>query len=598
MRRAIYTSQLGLLEGIKTKLQKQSRLLLMGKLISFSLFAYLGWMFLTSGYPLSYGLPCLIVFVVYVLVMVWDSKLQKQINFLENKGKCLNEEIMYLDGDFSAFDNGGEFLDPEHPFSYDLDVFGDHSFFHRINRTISGVGKEQLAQNLSELDMTREQILERSAALQELANKEAFRQNFAAYGRDVSFDLKRLLNDQLVNSKKSKLTNMLSKVILLLTSGVTIVSFLLAIFDVIPPSIPGFLFAFQILISILYAKSFTDIEHEIGNLFKGFKSYRNIFELIDKEQFKSKELSELKEQLFQDKDINVLSSFGRLANILSNLDQRANLVIFIFTNGLYMRDLWLIRSYYKWKSYSVEHLKMWVEALGKIDALISMATYAYNHPECNYAEISEGLDPVFEADECYHPFLAKEVAVPNSFNLRERDFAIVTGANMAGKSTFLRSLGLNVILALNGIPICANSLKISVVKLFSSMRTSDNLVKNMSYFNAELTRLGNLITYCKSNKHTLIILDEILKGTNSKDKLNGSRLFLSEISKLPVTGIIATHDLGLSELSEQNKQFVNYCFEIELADEINYTYKMTQGVARNMNATHLLEQIISKISSK
>lgn len=165
---------------------------------------------------------------------------------------------------------------------------------------------------------------------------------------------------------------------------------------------------------------------------------------------------------------------------------------------------------------------------------------------------------------------------------------------MAGKSTFLRSLGVNYILAMIGAPVFASRLRVSVFSLFSSMRTSDDLAHGISYFNAELLRLRQLINACKRSTHTLIILDEILKGTNSLDKLNGSRMFLEAISSMPVSGVIATHDLELSHMADENpSRFHNFCFEIRLSDEITYTYKITQGVARNQNATYLLRNILS-----
>lgn len=597
MIKSIYIEKKEAILAIAKELQRKSRILLLAKLITFCLFAYLGWMYLTSDYLASYGLSSLGALVVYASVMISDGKLQKKLRFYQHKLSVVDKELAYLEKDFSAFGTGEEYLDPEHPFSYDLDVFGEHSFFHRINRTISEVGKDKLASYLSGLNLSQKEIVNRSESLKELSKLDELRLDFQTFGEDASFDLKRLLNEKLKHTTNSSFTGTGAKIILLLFPIVTICTLLLSVFNVLPGSIAGFLVALQILICILFSKVIMGISAEIGGLFKGFSSYRNIFELIENQKFESVYLKRIQASLFPSKEASVLRSFGKLARILDSLDQRANLVVFILSNGFYLRDLWLIRSYFIWKQYSFQYLEQWVEALAEFDALVSLATYAYNQPECNYAEIVEADGPVFRAEACYHPFINRDKAVANSFDLELNDFAIVTGANMAGKSTFLRSVGLNAILALNGIPVCAEKLTMSVVMLFSSMRTSDNLVKNMSYFNAELTRLGNLITYCKSNKHTLIILDEILKGTNSKDKLNGSRLFLSEISKLPVTGIIATHDLALADLSEQDKRFVNYCFEIELSDNIEYTYKISSGVARNMNATHLLTQIIRKIDA-
>jgi DNA mismatch repair ATPase MutS len=187
------------------------------------------------------------------------------------------------------------------------------------------------------------------------------------------------------------------------------------------------------------------------------------------------------------------------------------------------------------------------------------------------------------------------MSVRYDYQISDGHYYIVTGAYMAGKSTFLRSVGINYILALCGLPVFANHLKVSRFSLFSSMRTNDDLAHGISYFNAELLRLKQLISYCKQNRHTLIILDEILKGTNSLDKLNGSRLFLQSISDLPVTGIVATHDLELSKMQQESPdRFHNYCFEIQLSDEITYTYRITEGVARNQNATYLLKNILKE----
>lgn len=254
-----------------------------------------------------------------------------------------------------------------------------------------------------------------------------------------------------------------------------------------------------------------------------------------------------------------------------------------------------------------------MDIVSEMDAMVSMADFRYNHPEATDAEILNdtmtldthdthtsheaqkySMPIVFESKNLYHPFLGVK-AVKNDFSIKDGNYYIITGANMAGKSTFLRSLGVNYILAMAGMPVFADSLKVSRFRLFSSMRTSDDLTHGISYFNAELLRLEQLLQFCQDKScRTLIILDEILKGTNSVDKLNGSRLFLESIAQLPVSGIIATHDLELSKMSEQKSCFHNYCFEIELGTDVTYTYKIQPGVAQNQNATFLLKHLIGK----
>lgn len=236
-----------------------------------------------------------------------------------------------------------------------------------------------------------------------------------------------------------------------------------------------------------------------------------------------------------------------------------------------------------------------MDIVSELDAAVSMADFRYNHPEATDAEIVDGSPVLFEAKNLYHPFLGAK-AVKNDFTIQDDNYYIITGANMAGKSTFLRSLGVNYILAMSGMPVFAGSLKVSRFQLFSSMRTTDDLTHGISYFNAELLRLEQLMQFCKRGElRTLIILDEILKGTNSLDKLNGSRLFLEAISRMPVTGVIATHDLELSRMAESSSErFHNYCFEIDLGTDVTYTYKIQPGVARNQNATFLLNKILER----
>ena len=293
----------------------------------------------------------------------------------------------------------------------------------------------------------------------------------------------------------------------------------------------------------------------------------------------------------------------------------------------------LVRSFLKWKNTYMVKMEEWMHIISEMDAMVSMANFRYNHPEAEEAEFVSGKQEadaesevsesnvsenteigspeiVFEGKNLYHPFLGAK-AVKNDFTIKDDNYYIITGANMAGKSTFLRSLGVNYILAMAGMPVFADQLKISRFRLFSSMRTTDDLTHGISYFNAELIRLEELLKFCKESTkekfckesiegdkeplRTLIILDEILKGTNSLDKLNGSRKFLEAISKQPVSGIIATHDLELSKMeNDASGKFHNYCFEIDLGTDVTYTYKIQKGVARNQNATFLLNKILEK----
>ena len=330
------------------------------------------------------------------------------------------------------------------------------------------------------------------------------------------------------------------------------------------------------VISELIAKVHTQVD-----------GYLHVLKLVNKTEFMSAELQALKQKL-----AGAEESFEQLELILQKIDNRSNEVgVFVF-NSFALIDIAIVRLFLRWQQRYEQRTNEWINSLNLFDALVSMGNYRLNEDSAVQAEISEENKVVYEAKNLYHPFLG-EKAVENDFNIRDHEYYIVTGANMAGKSTFLRSLGINYLLAMNGLPVFAEHLKVSVFHLFTSMRTTDDLTHGISYFNAELLRLKKLLGSLRDDVPSLIILDEILKGTNSLDKLNGSRLFLQYIAERNVTGVIATHDLELSKMEEEYAgRFHNYCFEIELGENITYSYKITQGVARNQNATFLLKGIL------
>ena len=348
--------------------------------------------------------------------------------------------------------------------------------------------------------------------------------------------------------------------------------------------------------SMCFLKKMAVMGSNLEQLHKGMVDYEEILSDLQGVSFNSSLLVSLQKDLFQG-ETSSLKAFRDLARILNLIDQRSNALIYLLFNGLFLYDIMLLRRILYWKEQHLDQMEQWLSDIAEFDALVSLANYAYNHPSRTVAEVLPAdSDVVVEATEVYHPFLSDGQAVTNNFTLRKGNVAVVTGANMAGKSTFLRTIGLNYILACNGVPVCATSFKFMIVALFSSMRTTDNLSKDISYFHAELMRLKQLLLFVQTHPYTLIILDEILKGTNSKDKLEGSRIFLHEIIRYRVAALIATHDLELAKLEEEKGEvFQNYCFEIELSAQIKYTYRITKGVARNLNASFLLRNILSKI---
>ena len=506
-------------------------------------------------------------------------------------------EIAYQKGDYSGFDAGEQYVSPQHPYTFDMDVFGIGSLFQRMNRTISTGGSDQLAACLStewgsaKREKLVVQIRQRMASIDELGKEETFLSEFKSLGVKNQINTDDVLKT-LTDVHRQSFPKLFKSSLLRYFCYVDLFGFyvciILSIIGLAPFMLPVWWGMFNFMFSLLCGhKHMRVISELIAKVHTQVDGYLQVLKLINTTEFKSAELRALKAQLSGAEE-----SFEQLELILQKIDNRSNEVgVFVF-NSFALIDIAIVRLFLRWQQRYEQRTNEWIDNLNLFDALVSMGNYRLNEDRAVQAEISEENKVVYEAKNLYHPFLG-EKAVENDFNIRDHEYYIVTGANMAGKSTFLRSLGINYLLAMNGLPVFAKQLKVSVFHLFTSMRTTDDLTHGISYFNAELLRLKKLLGSLRDDVPSLIILDEILKGTNSLDKLNGSRLFLQYIAERNVTGVIATHDLELSKMEEEYVgRFHNYCFEIELGENITYSYKITKGVARNQNATFLLKGIL------
>ena len=506
-------------------------------------------------------------------------------------------EIDYQHGNFSGFEAGEQYVCPQHSYTFDMDVFGVGSLFQRMNRTISTGGSDQLAACLStEWGHTKREdligeIRMRMAAIDELGQDETFLSTFKSLGVKERINTTEVLKALTAIHQQSFpkiFHNPLLRYFCYADLLGFYVSIVLSVMGLAPSLLPLWWGMFNFMFSFLCGHKYMRVISElIAKVHAQVDGYLQVLKLINTTEFKSAELQALKAQLS-----GAEASFEQLELILQKIDNRSNEVgVFIF-NSFALIDLAIVRLFLRWQHTYEQRTKEWIDGLNLFDALVSMGNYRLNEDRAVKAEISEENKVVYEAKGLYHPFLG-EKAVANNFTIHDHEYYIVTGANMAGKSTFLRSLGINYLLAMNGLPVFADELKVSVFHLFTSMRTTDDLTHGISYFNAELLRLKKLLGSLHDDVPSLIILDEILKGTNSLDKLNGSRLFLQYIAERNVTGVIATHDLELSKMeNEYEGRFHNYCFEIELGEDITYSYKITKGVARNQNATYLLKGIL------
>lgn len=580
-----------------SSLRAKSRIFVMAEVLSFAVsigFVVLFTVLDDASWTLGVALCVLFL---YFYIRNLDTKNDRKIADASALKLVYEKEVAYQTGDYTKFDAGERYLQPTHPFTFDLDVFGQGSLFQRINRTISSGGSDYLAESLSgkwESLPTAEllkHIEQRVEAIGELAGNEPFLSQFKAQGAEKPIDtaaVKEAFGSIHALQIPSYFGNPTFRILIYANLVGFYLSIFLSIGNFVPAFLPLWWGIFNFFLATFCTHKYIKLVNEaISKLKDQVRGYVNMASLIEEQSFTAAHLCELKANLS-----GAMASFGQLERILQKIDNRSNEIGIVLFNCFGLLDITIVRHFLRWQRTYEPITDQWIGASSVFDALVSMATFRLNEDEAQEATIIDSSGVSYKARSIYHPFLG-EKAVRNNFDIQNHEYYIITGANMAGKSTFLRTLGVNYILAMNGLPVFAEEMHVSVFRLFTNMRTTDDLTHGISYFNAELLRLKQLIASLDPNVPSLIILDEILKGTNSLDKLNGSRLFLEYISERNVTGVIATHDLELSKLEDENPQrFHNYSFEIELGTDVTYTYKIGRGVARNQNATFLLKQIL------
>lgn len=597
-----YLEQKAKATAIATRLKRFSRLFIIAEIALFALIiGSLAIAFMTT-WTLLGSILAVISFIAYVFTRSFDNKNTRNIKQTEQLIAVYSHELEAISGDYSAFDSGQDFIDYQHPFTYDLDVFGQNSLFARLNRTVTTGGRVQLSRNLSFKDVRFQH-----EEIRYMSHEVNFMDRFQALGEGTKVDTLQLLSirDSLTTASIPRwFSTRWSLIVASLTLCLLPLLIILSVFKLVDGNVPVFYATLQFFIVYLLCNSHA---RQIAKQTAAIHNAAENFLLLIKQAITLQQLpSSLQKEVEALR--NAQQQATLLNSIINRLDRRGNILGLMLIDTFGLNDYFLIREYLRWEADFKNQIEAEVVALSHIDALVSWGRFAYNHPEATTAEVTSDTNVSVEAEEIYHPFLGTK-AIKNNFSIVNGSYTIVTGANMAGKSTFLRTIGINYILARNGGPVFAKRMRTSTFNLFSSMRTTDDLDRGISYFNAELRRLQQLIRFCKhpfytegkptESASTLIILDEILKGTNSLDKLNGSRLFLENICCLPVTGLIATHDLELSKLQDTNPQrFSNYCFEIELGTDVTYSYKITPGVARNQNATYLLKGVLKEINAE
>jgi DNA mismatch repair ATPase MutS len=465
------------------------------------------------------------------------------------------------------------------------------SMFQFLNRTVTSRGKKHLASLLNKSQRSVSEITSKQAAIQELAEELDWRQNFMARGAET---VSQRNSNQIEDSIGQQITlksALLLKILLMILPPLTVLLIALNITGVVEKSfylIPVFS---QWAIFLVYSKTISKFNKQFESQSKLLSQYADLLWQIESKDFKSDYLINLKANLsVKGKTASLITS--ELQKILNEFDYRQNILVALVLNSVFLWDVRCLTKLNNWQQNYATDLPQWFEVIAEMDALVSLANCNYNHPEWVTPEVSPS-EFTFNTENLGHPLIDEKRCVSNSFQLINQDqITIITGANMAGKSTFLRTVGVNLILASNGCKVCASTFEFSPIRIYTNMRTSDNLMNDESYFYAELLRLQSMLNLLRSGENLFVIIDEMLKGTNSVDKLNGSKELIHQLISLNTHGIVATHDLGLTELAQNITSIKNQCFEVQLHnDELNFDYKLTNGVTRTMNATFLMKKM-------
>lgn len=538
----------------------------------------------------GYAVTAFLSFAGFLFLMRIHSKLSFKRELIKAVLKINEDEISYLKREKLPFENGIEFNDFHHPYAYDLDIFGEHSLFQNLNRTAVFIGKKTLADKLLSLS-SNEVILENQEAINELKTKIDWRQDFEALAI-VSTDSKSAY-DSLIhwisfkNNSLSKVLISLSIILPILFFGFVIAYFITS--KAILLSYATYIFIFNL---IVLGRSLKRIQSEIAkadNIDKTIKHYSLLVQKIELEKFESKKLIALQKQLVS-KNISASSHLKQLSELFSRMDTISNFVTAIVFNGSFLFNLHVLKALLKWKEDYAHELENWINIIGEFEALNSFANLAFNNADFVFPEINSEYKIGFE--NLGHPLLNPATRVGNDTHFYPESFMILTGSNMSGKSTFLRSLGINMVLGGIGSVICASKANIHPLPVLVSMRLSDSLADSESYFFAEIKRLKQIMDALEEGP-AFVLLDEILRGTNSDDKRNGTIEVVKKVIAKKAIGAIATHDIEVCLTTNEYPQtLTNQCFEVEIQNnELHFDYKLRSGICKNKSATFLMQKM-------
>ncbi len=575
-------------ESLQKSLQSSRRLLNLLSLSRVFLFLFAVtsfYSFLGTENAWLFSIP-LLAFLLFLRALSAYLDLKQQRKFLQH---FLDEVQLDLNYHRSQSLNRPHYdyhANPDHPYARELNLFGDHSLHHRIDRSFNASGAKAIARSMEQID--GESVQHKQAFFQELMQDRARNYEIRARGRELkeASDLKLKLTAW---SKQSftAIPKLLWPFIVLGSLNALFRLYQL-IMQANSDTVQAFVYAvaFNLVLLMMRMPVIRKQQAILGQISEPMKVVGELLALVQKAPYQSALgldfLSTINTPLSASREIKRLSAF------LASLDQMANAVVLVLVNALFPYHLFRLRSLEQWHHKQSQHLVPWLEAVDEFQVNLSFSNFCDQHEDFTWPELTEDL--ALEAEALGHPLIKSSQRVTNDLSMSNQKFIILTGSNMSGKSTFLRTLGLNLLMAQMGLKVCARSFKAYPFQVMASMNPSDDLMDNRSYFQAEVIRLKALSDKLSEERWSFLILDEILRGTNSDDKREGTRRFLQSLVPKPALGIVATHDVDIANLADQDERFAPFFFESTVeGQQLKFDYKLRPGVCRTPNANLLMK---------
>lgn len=536
-----------------------------------------------------FGINSIVFISIFIYLVIYHKNLRERMKYTSLIRDINLMSLKRLNSQWNSFeDDGAEFKDDSHNFLTDLDIFGKNSLFQWINCAKTYIGRQKLRNLLSGIEGSLDDIRNRQEAVNELAEMLYFRQRLLAEGMVASDKMNN--PEELIAWASESFDDFRKPWVIALCRIMPCITIILILIGLVMKVISWRwpIAALLIQYALIGYKSkkryrtFAISENYSDNL----RAYYKMLKLFEKHQFNSKLINLLKDNIKNKDGLEAFKQMDNLSSIIDSISNRRNAFYLIF-NVLTLWDFQMIIALERWKEKSGHLLKKWLETIGELEALASLSLICFDNPEWTMPIIYNGEEAVFEARGIGHPLIKNRVLNNLKF---DKKVILITGSNMSGKSTLLRTAGINLILAYAGAPVCAKYFKASIMEVYTCMRISDNLSENISSFYAELLRIKNIISEAKTGKRIFYLLDEIFKGTNSLDRHTGARVLINKLSSTNSIGMVSTHDLELCDLEEENEKVVNYHFQEYYRDnKIYFDYKLRPGSSTTRNALFLMK---------